>query len=108
MIYAYTYTLCSRAVIAALDSAAANLHMLDSDLWLSCRKNVIVLRLATPAWVGAELVEAVPASKTDVMRGWTVAKVVALLQARLYARSMEFVALTFCSSRPKGCALSCA
>ena len=97
MIYAYSYTLCSRAVIATLDSAAANLHMLTTDHWLSSKKNVIVLRLTTPAWVGSA-VGVGPLSRDDMMRKWSSAEVSALL----LARDLEGPASVCCASGVNG------
>ena len=41
MKYAYTYTLCRRAVVATFDLAARNLHLFKVDHWLSDPRNVI-------------------------------------------------------------------
>eukprot|EP00973_Karenia_brevis_P001831 249848-Karenia_brevis.AAC.1 len=51
MLYAYTYTLCRRAVVATFDLSAQNLDLLQSDHWLSNPRNVLVVRLDAPAWV---------------------------------------------------------
>ena len=81
MIYSYAYTLCNRAVIATFDSAAANLHMLTTDHWLSCKKNVIVLRLTAPAWLDSN-VPAQTVSRDDLMQRWSSSEVSTFLQAR--------------------------
>ena len=57
------------------------MHMFTTDHWLSCRKNVIILRLSAPAWVGAELVSET-ASKREQMLQWTVSEVAAFLQSK--------------------------
>ena len=97
MIYAYSYTLCNRAVIATLDSAATNLHMLTTDHWLSCNKNVIVLRLSAPAWVGST-VRAGPARRDAMMRRWSVAEV----STFLLARDLQGPASVCCASGVNG------
>ena len=51
MIYAYPFTLCRRAVVATMDLSAANLEYFQEHHWLSDRRNVIVLRLSTEAWL---------------------------------------------------------
>ena len=50
MVYAYTFTLCRRAVIATMDLAAANRDFFQTHHWLSASENVIVLELTAPAW----------------------------------------------------------
>ena len=49
-VYAYRYTFCRRAVVATRDLSAANLDQFEKDHWLSSALNVIVLRLAKPAF----------------------------------------------------------
>ena len=49
-VYSYPFSLCKRAVVATLDSSAANLHMLTTDHWLSNPANVLQLWLTSPAW----------------------------------------------------------
>ena len=68
--YSFPYTFASRAVIATFDLGAKNLHMFETNHWLSNPKNVIVCRLTEKAFiepvespVGAESnVQGVPAS----------------------------------------------
>ena len=50
MMYSYIFTLCRRGVVATLDDAARNLEFFRTHHWLSHTENVIVLRLAAPAW----------------------------------------------------------
>ena len=50
MMYAYTYTLCRRAVVVTLDLSAQNLDLLRTDHWLSNSRNVLQLHLNSPAW----------------------------------------------------------
>ena len=50
MMYAYTYTLARRAVVATMDLSAKRLHMLKTDHWLAASQNVLQLWLDRPAW----------------------------------------------------------
>ena len=50
MKYAYSLTLCRRAVVATMDLSAANLDLLDLHHWLSDSRNVITLRLTESAF----------------------------------------------------------
>jgi hypothetical protein len=43
--------LCRRAVVATMDLSASSLDLLTSHHWLSDKRNVIVLRLESPAWI---------------------------------------------------------
>ena len=52
-VYAYTYTLARRAVIATFDLSACNLAAFDNHHWLADERNVIKLRLETPAFAEA-------------------------------------------------------
>ena len=66
--YSYPYTFASRAVIATFDLSAKNLHLFETDHWLSQRKNVIVLRLTSPAYVVPEAnIQASPASRASAV-----------------------------------------
>ena len=78
MIYSYAYTLCRRAVVVTLDLSANNLHLFDTDHWLSNPKNVMVLHLTETAFVTPE-----PAAPTDEepMAKWSVAAVSAWLES---------------------------
>lgn len=72
MRYAYPFTLARRAVVVTMDLSADNLHLLDSDHWLSNSKNVVVVRLSSSTWLNA------PSSSTtarDDMTSWSVAEV---------------------------------
>ena len=51
MMYAYSFTLAQRAIVTTFDHSAKNLQLLSTHHWLSDPKNVLVLRLAAPAWV---------------------------------------------------------
>ena len=48
--YAYSYTLCDRAVVATFDLSASNLDAFETDHWLKNELNVIVLRLTEKAF----------------------------------------------------------
>ncbi len=83
MRFSTLYTLCRRAVVATFDLSAANLHLFDSDHWLSDPKNVTVLRLTAPAWeTGAPPVLAAAPSPAELMKTWHVDNVVAFAHAR--------------------------
>ena len=51
MMYAYPFTLCRRAVVATMDTSAANLPYFDNHRWLSDERNVIAVRLTDSAYV---------------------------------------------------------
>lgn len=74
MVYAYTYTLCRRAVVATFDLSARNLHMFKFDHWLRDPRNVIQLHLTSPAWETGDAAIAQPMNRTEQMRSWTVAE----------------------------------
>ena len=60
-----------------------NLHLFDSDHWLSDSENVTLLRLTAPAWeTGAPVVAVAAASPAELMKTWTVDNVVAFARAR--------------------------
>ena len=82
MLYAYSFTLCRRAVIITMDMSAANLHLLDKDHWLSDPKNVQVVKLTGAAFNSGEEVfaEAPLRSSRDIMTGWPVRDVVSFLE----------------------------
>ena len=50
MMYSYPFTLCRRGVVVTMDFSAKNLHMFQTDHWLSNPMNCLVLRLTEPAW----------------------------------------------------------
>ena len=50
MKFAYTFTLCRRAVVVTCDLSARNLHLFKVYHWLSDPRNVVQLRLESPAW----------------------------------------------------------
>ena len=74
MVYAYTYTLCRRAVVATFDLSARNLHLFKYDHWLSDPRNVILIHLKSPAWEGGVVAHQQPRSSEEDMRSWTVAE----------------------------------
>ena len=83
MIYAYSFTLCRRAVVITMDMSAANLHLLETDHWLSDSKNVQIVRLTAPAWnAGDELPPAHDPPRQEVLSAWSVREVVAFLNAK--------------------------
>ena len=82
MVYAYTYTLCRRAVVATFDLSAQNLHLFKRDHWLADPRNVIQLHLASPAWDTGAGTGGTPVSPTEQMRSWTVAETVRFLEGR--------------------------
>lgn len=83
MIYAYSFTLCRRAVIITMDTSASNLRLLETDPWLSNPKNVQVVSFTAPAWDGgAELPPVHDSPRHEVMAAWPVREVVAFLVAR--------------------------
>ena len=83
MRFSTRYSLHRRAVVASFDLSAENLHLFDSDHWLSNPKNVICLRLKTPAWEveGAPPPEPVD-DRHEQMRSWPAAGVVAFAKSR--------------------------
>ena len=82
MVYAYTYTLCRRAVVATFDLSALNLYLFKRDHWLADARNVIQLHLASPAWDTGAGTGGTPVSPTEQMRSWTVAETVRFLEGR--------------------------
>lgn len=76
-------SLCRRAVVATFDLSAANLHLLESDHWLSNRNNVLLLKLSEPAWEVSVATPAAPLRSPRLqMAAWQVKEVVAFVQAR--------------------------
>jgi hypothetical protein len=83
MRFSSVYTLCGRAVVVTFDLSAANLHLFDTDHWLSDTRNVILLKLDAPAWIASGAVpQEVPAQPRDVMASWPVSGVVAFMKSR--------------------------
>jgi len=80
MVYAYTYTLCRRAVVATFDLSAQNLHLFKYDHWLRDPRNVIQLHLTGPAWDTGVAATGPPMSRAEQMRSWTVAEAARFLQ----------------------------
>ena len=84
MRFSSVYTLCRRAVVVTSDLSAANLDMLESDHWLSNPNNVILLKLASPAWATAAATPA-PAAEPqprDAMKSFSVDRLGAFLRSR--------------------------
>ena len=82
MRFSTVYSLHRRAIVAAFDLSATNLHLLDSDHWLSNSKNVVYVRLIQPAWVTPEALAPSPEEdRAQQMRSWSVAGVVAFAKA---------------------------
>ena len=83
MRFSTSYTLYRRAVVASFDLSADNLHMFDSDHWLSCPKNVVCLRLTAPAWETPGAPPSAPEpDRAEQMKSWPAAGVVAFAKAR--------------------------
>ena len=83
MRYAYPFTLSRRAVIATMDWSAENLHLLETDHWLSDPRNVKVFRLNEKAWVQAgPAVPQVRQSTDQVMKRWRAGEVAAFLRTK--------------------------
>ena len=64
-VFAYSYSLCSRAVVATFDLSAQNLDMLHSDHWLSNRDNVMLLWLTERAYEDPEVSSQGDLSRVD-------------------------------------------
>ena len=81
--YAFPFTLHRRAVVATMDRSARNLHLFETDHWLSNPDNVLVLRLAGPSFlapgdtVAQGLVEAAPSQE---LASWTPSRLGAWLR----------------------------
>ena len=94
MKHAYVFTLSRHAVVATLDLSAKNLHLLQSDHWLSDRRNIIQLHLKESAFENHgpgrsdssdssdSSVRGSSESKQTMMMRWTTADVSAFLEAR--------------------------
>ena len=81
MIYSYVYTLARRAVVVTMDLSASNLHMLQTDHWLSSQENVLQLWLGWPAWMQAAATRTQPLlTARQRMFDWTVAALAAYLE----------------------------
>ena len=72
-----------RAVVATFDLSAENLHLFETDHWLSNPKNVMLLKLTQPAW------ESTPGAATaptpcprSTMRTWQVEDVLRFAKAK--------------------------
>jgi len=79
MRFSTAYSLHHRAVVATFDLSAANLHLFDSDHWLSNSKNVVCLRLTVPAWTTSSLSpppSPQPDERQEQMRTWSASGVV--------------------------------
>ena len=58
MKFAYSFTLCRKAIVATMDTAAENLDLLASDPWLADSRNIVQLHLRAPAWMHTDLANA--------------------------------------------------
>ena len=79
MRFSTVYSLHRRAVVATFDLSAANLHLFDSDHWLSNPKNVLCLRLTVPAWTLSSPLpppSPQPDERPEQMRTWSASGVV--------------------------------
>ena len=86
MMYAFEFSLCRRAVVVTMDLSAKNLHLFETDHWLSDPRNVLLLRLDGPAWVGDSGAPNLvplghPAASGDDMRTWGPRRVAAWMDA---------------------------
>ena len=72
MMYAYSFSLCRRAVVATFDLSAANLDLFRTDHWLSDPRNVVQLRLEGPAWEGGLAPPPAASSAREMMATWSV------------------------------------
>ena len=70
MKFSYAYTLARRCVVATFDLSAHNLHLLQTDHWLSSPKNIVQVWLTSEAWETGTVV-APPASRRG-MSSWSV------------------------------------
>ena len=83
MRYAYPFTLARRAVVATMDLSAENLHLLESDHWLSDPKNVLVFKLTAKAWEQPAPHTPQPLQNRDQeMQQWRASEVASFLKAK--------------------------
>lgn len=71
MMYSFPYTLARRAVVATMDLTAKNLHLFRTNHWMSNAKNVVCLRLESPAWQ-VRLVHHPRDTEAEAMAAWSV------------------------------------
>ena len=107
MKHAYPFTLCRKAVIATMDTAADNLELLSTDPWLSDPRNILQLELISPAWVGvpggsAGVAAQVQLSAKEKMEAWRAADV----QRFLGAADLAGPATTIFANGVNGCDLA--
>ena len=91
MVYAYTYTLCRRAVVATFDLSARNLSLFKFDHWLADPRKVIQLHLTSPAWEADADAHRAPTSRAEQMRSWTVAETARFLEGHDLAGPAELM-----------------
>ena len=82
MRFSSLYTLCRRAVVVTFDLSASNLHLLDTDHWLANEKNVIQLKLTSPAWETPGTAPATTPPPRAVMSQWSVNSVMSFAHGR--------------------------
>ena len=84
MMYSYDYTLARRGIVVTFDLSATNLHLFQTHHWLSRPENVIVLRLASTAWVRSTISLAASQEQTVQERValWTVDEVARWLSSQ--------------------------
>ena len=79
MMRAYPVTLARRAIVVTMDVTAANVHLLRTNRRLKDPRNILLVWLEEPAYVGG-VAEISPAR--DAMLTWSVSEVAAFLQSR--------------------------
>lgn len=83
MRFSTMYSLHRRAVVVTFDMSATNLHLFDTDHWLSNPKNVVCLRLKVTAWESPEAVLPLKQDeRPEQMRAWSASEVVSWARAR--------------------------
>ena len=107
MKHAYPFTVCRKAVIATMDTAAFNLELLATDPWLSDPRNILHLELTSPAWVGAPGVNVSGGAPTQQsalgkMKAWSAADVRRFLEAA----DLAGPATSFFANGMNGCDLT--
>ena len=84
MKFSYPFTLARRAVVVTMDLNAANLHLFDTDHWLSDRRNIIVLKLTEPAFFDGDNGDASQGAESagEALAKFTVSEVSGLLRSK--------------------------
>ena len=81
MKFSYPFTLARRGVVATMDLSADNMHLLQSDHWLSDPRNIIQLHLKRPAYDSEAEVSDNDMSALSRMQTWSVRNVVSFLKS---------------------------